>query len=182
LNFIGRPIKYFPKYTKEEIDQIISSSFPQPSTSKEDKLVIQVFNNILDIEGFLKSEIQTLVSPSKSQPSSPPKAHTMVLNQMDIIISTRYAPLVLSQVLSVFPVGDYMKYFPRFNGEGDVMAIEQLAPFYNFADNFNMEQSVTFLIRFARPVLKKKQLYKNSTHLEIFLFSLPLLFMYYSAL
>jgi hypothetical protein len=65
----------------------------------------------------------------------------MVVNRMDSIIVARYAPLVLPQVLSAFPTGDYIKYLPRFNGEGDVTVEEHLASFYSFAYNFNIEQS-----------------------------------------
>jgi len=63
----------------------------------------------------------------------------MVVNRMDVIIVARYAPSVLPQVLNTFLTGDYMKYFPRFNGEGDVTVEEYLASFYSFADNFNIE-------------------------------------------
>jgi hypothetical protein len=119
LTFLGRPIKYFPKYTKEEIDQILSTSFPQPSTSERDEPEIQVFNNILAIEGFLESQkthshpssppkVHTPPSPHTSQPSSPPKSptpvvHTMVVNRMDAIIAARYAPLVLPQGFICLP-------------------------------------------------------------------------------
>jgi hypothetical protein len=51
----------------------------------------------------------------------------------------RYAPLVLPQALYAFPDGDYMKYLPRFNGEGDVIVEEHLACFYSFAENFNVK-------------------------------------------
>jgi hypothetical protein len=44
----------------------------------------------------------------------------MVANKMDATISTKYAPLVLPQVLYAFPKGYYMKYLPIFNGEGEV--------------------------------------------------------------
>jgi hypothetical protein len=64
----------------------------------------------------------------------------MVVNRMDAIIVARYAPLVLPLVLSTFPTGDYMKYFPKFNGEGDVTVEEYLASFYSFANNFNIEK------------------------------------------
>jgi hypothetical protein len=48
---------------------------------------------------------------------------------MDAIIATRCAPMVLPQVLYPFPSGDYMKYFPRFNGEGEV-TIEEHFPLF----------------------------------------------------
>jgi hypothetical protein len=140
--------------------------FPQPSTSERDKPEIQVFNNILAIEGFIKPtetyshpssppKVHTPPSPHTSQPSSPPKSptpvvHTMVVNRMDAIIAARYAPLVLPQVLSAFPTGYYMKYFPRFNGEGDVTVEEHLASFYSFADNFNIEKSDVWMRVFVQ--------------------------------
>jgi hypothetical protein len=43
-----------------------------------------------------------------------------------------------------------MKYFPRFNGEGDVIVEEHLASFYNFANNFNIEQSNVWMTVFIQ--------------------------------
>jgi hypothetical protein len=63
----------------------------------------------------------------------------MVVNRMDVIIVARYAHSVLPQVLNTSLTRDYMKYFLRFNGEGDVTIEEYLASFYSFADNFNIE-------------------------------------------
>jgi hypothetical protein len=126
---------------------------------------IQVFNNILAIEGLLESQkihsqpssppkVHTPPSPHISQPSSPPKSptsvvHTMVVNRMDVIIAARYAPMVLPQVLYAFPVGDYMKYFPRFNGEGEVTTEEHLSSFYSFTDNFNVEHTDVWMRLFV---------------------------------
>jgi hypothetical protein len=44
----------------------------------------------------------------------------MAVNKMDGIVAARYAPLILPQVMYDFPPNDYMKYLPRFNGEGGV--------------------------------------------------------------
>jgi hypothetical protein len=38
-----------------------------------------------------------------------------------------------------FPPNDYMRYLPRFNGEGSVTTEEHLSSFYSFVDNFNVE-------------------------------------------
>jgi hypothetical protein len=94
-------------------------------------------------------------SSSSSLPSSPPKFQvpavpTMVVNKMDAIIVARYAPLVLPQNLNAFPTGDYMKYFPRFNGEGDVTTEEHLASYYSFANNFNIEHSDVWMRVFVQ--------------------------------
>jgi hypothetical protein len=155
--FTSESLINFPKYTKEEIEQILASPIPQLSISEEAKPEIHIFNNILSIEGFLKSEQNhpQPYSSSSSLPSSPPKVQiptvpTMVVNIMDAIIAARYAPLVLPQNLNAFPTGDYMKYFPRFNGEGDVTVEEHLASFYSFADNFNIEHSDVWMRVFVQ--------------------------------
>jgi hypothetical protein len=41
-------------------------------------------------------------------------------NIMDAIVAARYAPMVLPQPMNALPVGDYLKYMPKFTGEGDV--------------------------------------------------------------
>jgi hypothetical protein len=74
----------------------------------------------------------------------------MDANRMDVIIAARYAPLVLPQVLYAFLAGDYMKYLPRFNGEGEVTAEEHLTYFYSFADNFNVEHTDVWMRLFVQ--------------------------------
>jgi len=65
----------------------------------------------------------------------------MVVNRMDAIVAARYASLILPQLLYAFPPNDYMKYLPRFNGEGEVTIEEHLNSFYSFADIFNVEHA-----------------------------------------
>jgi hypothetical protein len=86
----------------------------------------------------------TSVSSPASTPVSPinlqiPIIQTMVVNRMDVIIVARYAPLVLPVGLHALPTIDYMKYLPRYNGEGEVTIEEHLVAFYSFADNFNID-------------------------------------------
>jgi hypothetical protein len=57
----------------------------------------------------------------------------MVINRMDVIISSRYAALVMHVGLHALLATNYMKYLPRYNGEGDVTVEEHLVAFYNFA-------------------------------------------------
>ena len=38
------------------------------------------------------------------------------------------------------PTRDYLKYMPKFTGEGDFTAEERLEAFYNYAENINIEQ------------------------------------------
>ena len=40
------------------------------------------------------------------------------------MVAARYAPLVLPQPLNALPGGDYQKYLPRFNGQGETIAEE----------------------------------------------------------
>jgi hypothetical protein len=68
---------------------------------------------------------------------------------MEVIITTRYAPLVLPYNLNSFPTGDYMKYFPRYNGEGEVTVEEYLVAFYSFVDNFNIEHEDVWMRLFV---------------------------------
>jgi hypothetical protein len=74
----------------------------------------------------------------------------MVVNRMDAIVATRYAHLILPQVMYAFPPNDYMKYFPRFNGEGGVIVEEHLSSFYSFADNFNVEHANIWMRLFVQ--------------------------------
>jgi hypothetical protein len=74
----------------------------------------------------------------------------MVVNRMDVIIAARYAPLVLPVVLHALPTTDYMKYLPRYNGEGEITVEEHLVAFYSFADNFNIDYSDVWMRLFVQ--------------------------------
>ena len=60
-------------------------------------------------------------------------------NIMQLIVASRYAPLVVPITLHNFPQGDYLKYLPKFTREGEVTVEEHLATFYNYANNQNVE-------------------------------------------
>jgi hypothetical protein len=75
-----------------------------------------------------------------SPPSSPLHNIHMVgenppMKAMEAIIATRYAPLVLPQLLNALPPEGYLKQLPKFTGEGDITAEEHLAAFYTFVDD-----------------------------------------------
>ena len=60
--------------------------------------------------------------------------------RIELIVVARYAPLVLPQLLHPLHQGDYLKYLPKFTGEGTgLTAEEHLATFYSYADNQNVE-------------------------------------------
>ena len=60
-------------------------------------------------------------------------------NRMAPMVVARYAPLVLPQPLNALPGGDYQKYIPIFNGQGDVIAKEHWNTYLSYADNYNFE-------------------------------------------
>ena len=61
------------------------------------------------------------------------------INRMDVIVVARYALIILPQPINPLPAGDYLKYMPKFTGEGDVTVEEYLAAFYSYTDNLNIE-------------------------------------------
>jgi hypothetical protein len=71
-------------------------------------------------------------------------------NRMDAIVTARYAPLILNQPLNPLPAGDYLKYMPKFTGEGDIIVEEHLATFYSYADNLNIENEDVWMRVFVQ--------------------------------
>jgi hypothetical protein len=97
------------------------------------------------------------VAPSRtpSPPSSPPTNIPMAganppLNRMDAIVTARYAPLILPHPMNPLPAGDYLKYMPKFTGEGDINVEEHLATFYSYADNLNIENEDVWMRVFVQ--------------------------------
>ena len=62
------------------------------------------------------------------------------LTKMERILVAKYAPLNLPNPLSDMPTGDYLKYMPKLNGEGDFTDWEPLEAFYSYVENINIEQ------------------------------------------
>jgi hypothetical protein len=71
-------------------------------------------------------------------------------NRMDAIVAARYAPLILPHPMNPLPTGDYLKYMPKFVGEGDITAEEHLAAFYIYADNLNIENEDVWMRVFVQ--------------------------------
>jgi hypothetical protein len=86
--------------------------------------------------------LHTIKSPSP--PCSPRVQNQMEIvnpptNRMDFIVDGRYTPLVLPQPVNSLPLGDYLKYMPKFMGEEDTNAEEHIASFYSYVNNQNIE-------------------------------------------
>jgi hypothetical protein len=92
-------------------------------------------------------------SPRNTTPSPPvsPRVHIPMeganppRNRMDAIVVTRHAPLVLPQPMNSLPVGDYLKYTPKFTGEEDITTEEHLSAFYSYENNINIENEDVWL-------------------------------------
>jgi len=69
---------------------------------------------------------------------------------MDVIVISRYAPLVLPQPMNALPGGDYLKYIPKFMGEENIIAEQHLVAFYSYADNLNIENEDVWMRFFVQ--------------------------------
>jgi hypothetical protein len=58
--------------------------------------------------------------------------------------------LCLPQPMNALPVGDYLKYMPKFTGEEDITAEEHLATFYSYVDNLNIENEDVWMRVFVQ--------------------------------
>ena len=72
------------------------------------------------------------------------------LDMMDRMVASRYAPLVIPQPLNAFPAGDYQKYSPRFNGQGETTVEEHWDAFLSYADNQNIEAKDVWMRMFVQ--------------------------------
>ena len=72
------------------------------------------------------------------------------LTKMERILVASYAPLNFPNRLSAMPTGDYLKYMPKFTGEGDFTTEEHLEAFYSYADNINIEQEDVWIRVFVQ--------------------------------
>jgi hypothetical protein len=159
--FLGSPTPHSFKFlvTKEEGTSLsveISSAIPKskPTSVKSE-------SSPPHTPPFSKPPIiQIAFSPAKSpltspKSQSPPFPNQMAginppQNRMDAIVAARYAPLVLPQPMNSLPVGDYLKYMPKFTGEEDITAEEHLVAFYSYADNLNIENEDVWMRVFVQ--------------------------------
>ena len=71
---------------------------------------------------FPSSPVQTPSPPNYPPPNIPMVGANPPLNRMDAIVVARYAPLILPHPMNPLPSGDYLKYMPKFTGEGNITA------------------------------------------------------------
>ena len=96
----------------------------------------------------------TLSSSSQQSGSVQPNTNLRMAaqppNRMATMIAARYAPLVLPQVLNALPGGDYQKYMPRFDAQGEVTAEQHWDMFIAFTDNQNYEHTDVWMRLFVQ--------------------------------
>ena len=64
-----------------------------------------------------------------------------VCQHMNCWHSDGEVPFALITPLATMPTRDYLKYMPKFTGEGDFTVEEHLEAFYSYAKNINIEQA-----------------------------------------
>jgi hypothetical protein len=75
----------------------------------------------------------------------PPPPPPRVFNKA----AARYAPLNLPRNLHNFP-DNYLKLFPIFNGEDEVLTLEHLSTFYYFTNNQGLEHEYIYIRIFVQ--------------------------------
>jgi hypothetical protein len=164
LNFGSVPAEFSPPGLVSEGEILVtplSGGFTTPpliTTAAQRE--IPAYSSPLDFSLFsplspVRTSFHSSPVHTPSPPSSPPLNIPMAgvnppPNRMDAIVAARYAPLILPQPLNPLPAGDYLKYMPKFSGEGDVTAEEHLAAFYSYADNLNIENEDVWMRVFVQ--------------------------------
>ena len=77
-------------------------------------------------------------------------AQNQPLDMMDRMVVARYAPLVFPQPLNALPGGDYQKFMPRINGQGETTTKEHWDAFLSYADNQNIEAKDVWMRMFVQ--------------------------------
>jgi hypothetical protein len=159
LNFGSVPAEFSPPGLVSEGEILVtplSGGFTTTAPQREPR----TYSGPLDFSLFSPSSpVRTSFSSPPVGTPSPPSSPLFNIpmaganpppNRMDAIVAARYAPLILPQPLNPLPAGDYLKYMPKFSGEGDMTAEEHLAAFYSYADNLNIENEDVWMRVFVQ--------------------------------
>jgi hypothetical protein len=143
-------VKWFRPMNLEYFSTLGSPTSPSiiVFVSKEGKplvLLTSYFSPNTQLLPFSPRNIVTVLSTQNPPPPGSPTVHIPMAganpprNRMDSTVVVRYAPLFLPQSMNSLLVGYYFKYMPKFTGEEDISAEENLAAFYSYVDNFVIE-------------------------------------------
>jgi hypothetical protein len=134
------PIKVI--VTKEEETSFPLDPIPSSSKTQFFSLKTETYPSKISLSLKIQTAFVAVKTPS---PPCFPTIHNLMAganlhrNRMDAIVVDRYSPLILPQPMNSLPVGDYLKYMPKFTGEEDITAKEHLAAFYSYENNLNIE-------------------------------------------
>lgn len=117
------------KLPKVHVEEEEFKFFFNPLTPKNSKLLI----DHLIMAGNI---------PPRQPPQQPPPK---IFNKA----AARYAPLNLPRNLHNFP-DNYLKLFPKFNGEDEVTTLEHLSIFDYFTDNQGLEHEDVYMKIFVQ--------------------------------
>ena len=92
-------------------------SLPSPCTPLTSKIPISQIR--IKIPSLSHTQPFT-ISIQSPLPQTTPNMESQPPNRMDAIVVARYDNLVLLQPQNTLPGGDYQKYLPIFNGQGEV--------------------------------------------------------------
>jgi hypothetical protein len=127
-----------------------ASSAQREASADSSPLALSLNPPLFPGSSFPVSPFRTPSPPSSPSSNIPMAGANPPLNRMDAIVAARYAPLVLPHPMNPLPAGDYLKYMPKFTGEGDITAEEHLAAFYSYADNLNIENEDVWMRVFVQ--------------------------------
>jgi hypothetical protein len=143
-----------PLSVKNFVAKEVGTSSPSqtlPSSSKTHPSIVKNENP----PSFVPSSPTPHIVKSPSPSCSPRIQNQMVVfnppaNRMDAIVASSYPPLVLPQPANSLPLGDYLKYMPKFTREEDVTTEEHLVAFYSYANNQNIENEDVWMRVFVQ--------------------------------
>jgi hypothetical protein len=155
-------------YTKElgrfslEPLKVVTPLFPTPIkvvVSKEGETYFLLnpisFSSNTQAFPFSPRNITRVLLVRIPSPPGSPTVHTPMVgvnpprNIMDAIVAARYSPLVLPQPMNALPIGDYLKYMPKFTREEDITTKEHLSSFYSYEGNLNIENEDVWMRLFV---------------------------------
>ena len=136
------PFQYSSAETYNSQEFIIESeNFRVEESSSTAACVDPIPSDFIEINSpRILSQLPPTPVVSPSTLSMPTSNMAAPLTKMERILIARYYPLNFPNPLSAIPTGDYLKYRPKFTGEGDFMTEEHLEEFYSYAENIKIEQ------------------------------------------
>jgi hypothetical protein len=119
-------LEVVPQYRPQASEGFTTPPFISTTTQRETPahsgpLGLSLFSPSSPVRtSFPTSPVHAPSPPSSPTPNIPMVGVNPPSNRMDAIVAARYAPLVLPHPMNPLPAGYYLKYMPKFTGEGDI--------------------------------------------------------------